>query len=481
MILETLRDIFIDLEQRGNLIRVSKTVDINWEVGCLVKWMFQAVAEQNRQGLWFENVTGHDIPVVIGALGTSTDIYARILGVEPDQINTIWESALLNPIRPLRVESAVCQETILLNRDVALDRLPIPTWTPGKDIGPYITTPVITSNVHTGRQNLGIYRTRVRDATTVVANLNPGRQGYLNICTWTDQGLHAPIAWIIGAHPVVQYAATANLPWGSDEIEIAGGVLKNPVELVKARSIELLVPANAEIVIEGEIHPGETDIEGPFGEFAGYMGPVAEKPVVHITAITHRKNPIYCALGSQMPPSESTIVQSLTNAGVIQKMLRHDLGEHTVKDVYVDQTFGGLLAHAIIAMRPLYPGHAKKVGRMVADCTALKRITVVDIDIDIRDSTHVEWAMNSRFDPSRDTEIIEDVFFPMGMDPSIHVRDGKCDLGSKIVIDAPESINTESFSLPTRDKMAAALISWRDAGLPQFSIPKRARLRIERS
>ena len=89
--------------------------------------------------------------------------------------------------------------------------------------------------------------------------------------------------------------------------------------------------------------------------------------------------------------------------------------------------------------------------------------------------------MNSRFDPSRDTEIIEDVFFPMGMDPSIHVRDGKCDLGSKIVIDATESINTESFSLPTKDKMAAALISWRDAGYPQFSIPKRARLRIERS
>ena len=481
MILETLRDILVDLEQRGNLIRVSKTVDINWEVGCLVKWMFQAVAERDRQGIWFENIAGHDIPIVIGALGASTDIYARILGVEPDEINAIWERALLNPIGPLRVESAVCQETILLDRDVALNRLPIPTWTPGKDIGPYITTPVITSNAHTGRQNLGIYRTRVRDATSVVANLNPGRQGYLNTCTWTDQGLHAPIAWIIGAHPIVQYAATANLPLGSDEIEIAGGVLKKPVELVKAQSIDLLVPANAEIVIEGEIRPGETDVEGPFGEFAGYMGPVAQKPVVHVTAITHRKNPIYCALASQMPPSESTIVQSLTNAGVIQKMLRHDFGEHTVKDVYVDQTFGGLLAHAIIAMTPRYPGHAKKIGRMVADCTPLKRITVVDTDIDIRDSTHVEWAMNSRFDPSRDTEIIEDVFFPMGMDPSIHMTEGKRDLGSKIVIDATETIDAGSFSLPTKDKMAAALISWRDAGLPEFSIPKRARLRIERS
>jgi 4-hydroxy-3-polyprenylbenzoate decarboxylase len=145
-----------------------------------------------------------------------------------------------------------------------------------------------------------------------------------------------------GAPPVVQYAATANLPWGSDEIEVAGGVLGKPVKLVKAKSIDLLVPADAEIVIEGEIHPGETDLEGPFGEFAGYMGPVAQKPVARITAITHRKDPIYCAMTSQMPPSESTIVQSLTNAGVVQKMLRHDLGEYTVHDVYIDQRSAGL-------------------------------------------------------------------------------------------------------------------------------------------
>lgn len=481
MICETLRDVLLNLEERGKLLRVSKSVDISWEVACLVKWMFQAVAERDRTGLWFENVAGHDIPVVIGALGVSTEVYAQIVGVAPNEINATWERALLYPVAPLTVEEGACQEIILRNHEVRLDRLPIPTWTPGKDIGPYITTTVVTSNAHTRRQNVGFYRTRVRDATSVVSNLNPGRQGFLNTCTWTDQGMRAPIAWVIGAHPIVQYAATANLPWGMDEIEVAGGVLGKPVKLVKAKSIELLVPADAEIVIEGEIYPGETDVEGPFGEFAGYMGPVAQKPVAHITAITHRKNPIYCAMTSQMPPSESTIVQSLTNAGVVQKMLRHDLGEYTVQDVYIDQTFGGLMAHAIIAMTPRYPGHAKKVGRMVADCTPIKRITIVDPDVDIRDSSHVEWAMNSRFDPSRDTEIIEDVFFPMGMDPSIRVKDGKSDPGSKIVIDATETIDAGPFSLPAKEKMDAALTSWREAGLPDLSIPKRARLRIERS
>jgi 3-polyprenyl-4-hydroxybenzoate decarboxylase len=139
------------------------------------------------------------------------------------------------------------------------------------------------------------------------------------------------------------------------------------------------------------------------------------------------------------------------------------------------------MAHAISAMTPRYPGHAKKVGRIVADCTPLKRITVVDPDIDIRDSNHVEWAMNSRFDPARDTEIIEDVFFPMGMDPSIRVKDGTSDPGSKIVTDATQTIDAGLFSLPSKEKMTAALDSWKEAGLPEFSIPKRARLRIDRS
>jgi 4-hydroxy-3-polyprenylbenzoate decarboxylase len=278
MMRETLRDVLVSLEQHGKLIRVFKSVDVGWEVACLVKWMFQAVEEPNRRGLWFENIAGHNIPVVIGALGVSAEVYAHILGVVPEEINATWERALLNPVAPLKVTDGPCQETVLLKDQVRLERLPIPTWTPGKDIGPYITTTVVTSNAHTRRQNIGFYRTRVRDAHSVVSNLNPGRQGFLNACTWTEQGLSAPIAWVIGAHPVVQYAATANLPWGMDEIEVAGGVLGKPMELVKATSVDLLVPADAEIVIEGEIYPGETDVEGPFGEFAGYMGPVAQKP-----------------------------------------------------------------------------------------------------------------------------------------------------------------------------------------------------------
>src|SRR5262249_11270322 len=166
----------------------------------------------------------------------------HILGVVPEEINATWERALLNPVAPLKVTDGPCQETVLLKDQVRLDRLPIPTWTPGKDIGPYLTTTVVTSNAHTRRQNIGFYRTRMRDENSVVSNLNPGRQGFLNACTWTEQGMSAPIAWVIGAHPVVQYAATADLPWGMDEIEVAGGVLGKSGGGAEEASHDILSP-----------------------------------------------------------------------------------------------------------------------------------------------------------------------------------------------------------------------------------------------
>jgi len=205
------------------------------------------------------------------------------------------------------------------------------------------------------------------------------------------------------------------------------------------------------------------------------------RPRAHIKAITHRRDPIYYGLTSQMPPSESTVMQSLTNAGVILKTLRHDLGESTVRDVHIDLTFGGLLAHGIVAMKPLHPHHGKRVGRILADLTPLKRITVVDADVDIRDAAHLEWALNSCFNPVRDTVIIDDVHFPLYMDPSIRTADGHEAPGSKIIIDATQKIDAGSFSLPPRATMMRALDRWRELGLPEFRIPQRAWSRIERS
>mgnify|MGYP001377259665 CR=1 FL=1 len=350
-----LRDFLAVSEQRGLLRRITKEIDHTWEPACYAKWMYQAMPDEDRFGLLFDNVAGTDIKVLTAALGASTATYSLALGVEPEEINETWMKAIISPIPPRIVDSGVCQEIVWTGDDARLDKLPVPVWTPGKDVGPYFTVPVLTVNANTGDQNMGFYRTMIREDGAVVINLDHGRQGRLDTLTWLDQGKPAPIAWIIGTEPVLQLAATLNLRKGQEELGVAGGVKGEPIELVKARMSDLLIPANTEIVVEGEVIPDEFDMEGPFGEFAGFMGPVREKPVGRITAITMRENPIYYGVTSQMPPSESTVIQSLTNGGVILKLLRHDLSELTVEDVHIDLTFGGLLAHAIIAMEPRTP------------------------------------------------------------------------------------------------------------------------------
>lgn len=474
------RDFIAVAEQQGLLRRVQQTVDPSWEPGCLIKWAFQALSDKERFGLLFENVKGSELSLCTGVLGASRRTYALALGVEPDKINALWENALVNPIEPVTTNTAPCQEIIRIGDEARLSELPIPTWTPGKDVGPYITTTVMTRTVDTDNQNTGIYRTRVRDDHHVVINMNPRRGGHDQCATWWAQGKAAPVAWVIGAHPAFQLAAAATMPTGMQEMEVAGGLMGAPIELIKCLTNDIMVPANAEIIIEGELEPGDRDTEGPFGENLGFMNEVSSKPVARITAITRRKDAIYYGISSQMPPSESTFLQSNSTAGLFYKVLRHDLNEKQITDFYIDQTFGGQMAHGIIAMTPQYPGHAMKVGRMAAEVSALKRVTVVDEDVDIRDPQHMDWVMNARYNPSRDTVIIKDVFMRAAMDPSIEAVDG-VKIGSKVVIDATRSVPENEFSLPPKETMMKALETWKSAGLPEFTIPKRAQLRIDKS
>ena len=268
------------------------------------------------------------------------------------------------------------------------------------------------------------------------------------------------------------------MPIGVDEITVAGGLKGEPIEMVKAKTVDLMVPANAEMIIEGEVLD-EFEEEGPFGEFAGYMSSVTMKPIVRITAITHRKDPIYYGYASQIPPSESTVIQSLSNAPLLLKRLRHDCGETTVRDVFVDLTFGGLLAHCIVSMKPVVPGHAKRIGRLIADMSLIKRVTVVDEGVDIHDPMHVEWALNCHYNPVRDTIIIDDIY--AGSDPSLRIVDGVKELGSKVVIDATESVDPGALSLPSKEYMMKALDAWKDVGLPEFDIPQRLENQLDRA
>ncbi|MDR2885069.1 MAG: UbiD family decarboxylase [Deferribacteraceae bacterium] len=481
MAFSDIREYLKALEAQGLMRRVTREVDHSWEVACLAKWMYQAVPADKRFGLYFEKIKGSNIPVTTAIFGATDASVAVALGCKVDEINKTIVNALRNRIKPNIVNSAPCQEVVLTGDTAKLSILPIPTWTPGKDKAPYLTAITVTRDHDTGVQNVAVYRTMVQDDNTVLINLSNGRQGTRNVKTWFDKGKKAPIAWVILTEPTIHLATVANLPYGQDEIELAGGLKGEAIDLVPCKMSDLLVPANSEIVIEGELTEGEFGDEGPFGEFAGFMGPVERKPVAHITAITHRKDAIYHGYSSQIPPSESTTIQSLMNAGVILYTLNDLLGESAVEDVYIDQNFGGSLAHAIIAMTPQFPGHGKQVGRTVADVFSVKRVTVVDPDIDIRDSFHIDWAMNSRYSPKRDTVIIDDIFMPLGMDPSVRDAYGKVSQGSKIVCDATSKFDAGSFSLPSKELMEKALVSWKECGLPELEIPKRAKLRIDKS
>jgi UbiD family decarboxylase len=475
-----LRTYLAALERDGRLRRITKSVDRTWEPGTLVKWMFQALPAEQRFAMLFENVSGSSIPLLTAAIGASPQTFAAALGVAPDAINDTLLAALRTKVPPTVVPSGACQEVVACGADASLGVLPVPTWTPGKDAAPYITTMVITKHAQSGVQNCGVYRTQILAERRVAINLSPNRQGTRNVATFHQTRAVAPIAWVIGAQPSIAIAAVANLPYGQDEMEFAGSLQGAPVALVRAKTQDLLVPADAEIIIEGEVSYEETTTEGPFGEFAGYMSHTGIRPVAYITAITHRANPIYYGLASQMPPSESTVMQSLTNAAVLLKALRDDVGDPSVSDVYIDPTFGGILAHGIIAITPSYPGHGRRIGRLAADLTGLKRVTVVDADIDIRDPSHVDWALNARFNPATDMEVAENVFY--FMDPSLpRVESRSKPMGSKLIIDATKKHDAGPLSLPPYETMMRGLETWTELGLPALDIPKRARLLIERS
>ena len=474
-----LRGFLERLDAAGKLKRVAKEIDSAWEPATLAKWMFQSLPEERRVGLIFENVKDRDFPLGIGAF-MSSEAYALALDTTPDRINEHLVAALKDTRKPIVVTDAPVQECTYTGTDIDLGRLPIPVWTPGKDAAPYITANVVTRHAATGVQNVAIYRTQVLGPREVVVNLSPGgRHGTMNWQSWAATGERAPIAWVIGPEPAVTMASVGNLPFGEDELEFAGGIAQAPIELVKCKTSDLLVPANAQMIVEGVV-TDRLHAEGPFGEFAGFMGLVADRPVVEITAITTRRNAIFYGFSSQMPPSESTVLQSLTNSGVWLKVLREDLKEPVV-DFAIDKTFGGLLGHAFVAVDTRLPLDAKRIGRLIATLAPVKAITIVDGDVDVRDPVHIEWAMNSCFLPARDTDIITDTFSVVAIDPSIRNADGTIAHGSKIVFDATQKHAHGKFSLPEKSYMDRGLVSWNEIGLPEFKNPPRTASRIARA
>ena len=299
---------------------------------------------------------------------------------------------------------------------------------------------IITKDAETGRRNVGTYRLQLKGANRLGLYVGGAQHAARHIRQYEALKKDMPIAIAIGVDPTIVLTSISKFPYGTDEFSVAGGLRGEPVPLVQCETVDLQVPANAEIVLEGVLRAGYREQEGPFGEFSGYMSPGGQQPVIDITCITRRRTPVYHSFLSQMPPSESSCIRSLSRSAGLFHHLRNVLGLPVQTSDFTEA--GGASGMLVISMKKEYPEQVKEVawGAWSLMNKEGKFTVVVDDDIDVRNPFQVEWAMSFRAQPARDSFIVDGVV-PSGVDPStaaadIPQHDPRRRAGSKILIDA---------------------------------------------
>jgi 4-hydroxy-3-polyprenylbenzoate decarboxylase len=477
MAYKDLREYLETLKQHGKLKVIDAEVDKDWEISAVGRVAFQTIHETERPALMFSNVKGHTSPVVFGILGGSREIYSLALGTTPDQIQEKWAKAQQNPIPPRIVENGPVKENILLGDDIDIFKFPVPTWTVEHDPAPYLTSPfVFTKDPETGIPNVGTYRCMLKDKKKMGVWVNFVQHARKHVEMWDARNEPTPVAVVLGTDPTIGLCSVARMIYGLDEIEAAGGLRGEPVDMVKCETVDLYVPATAEIVIEGYFRPNELEIEGPFGEYPGYMGPKAMSYVMDITCITHRNNPIYQAFLSQMPPSESSMIRSIGREAAIYKHLVKDL-KLPVKDVHLLEA-GGAAAYLAISMKKEHEGQVRQVmlAAWSVDPTLGKFCVVVDEDIDIRDQFMLNWALSWRVQPHNDVFIVEDMP-AVRLDPSqaadeVAQLDKTRRTSSKMGIDATKKHQFPPVAMPPKEHLEYVRENWEKYWTPEKNLIK---------
>lgn len=463
------------LEIHGMLQRVVEEVDRDWEIAAFCREYFVNYPKHNRKALLFERVRGFDMPVAIGVIGGSKSIYAALLGIPEENMTENvakkWAAAINNRISTTLVKEGPVKENIVLGPNIDLFNFPHVMWTREHDPGYFLTAPcVISRHPKTGERNVGCYRCQIKGKDYSGISM-AGK--FRHICDHIDATNELneplPIAIVIGADPTIPLVAVSSVPKGVDELEVAGSIKGEPIEMVKCETIDLEVPATAEIVIEAEIPPNYTEEEGPFGEYVGYMGPSGMAPIFKVKAITHRNKPIYHAYFSQMPPSESSLLRAYGRESNIYAHLKDTL-QLPVCDVHLTEA-GGAAAYIIISVEKLYPGQFWQLiwGAWSFDPSLGKFTVVVDKDIDIRDPFAVEWAKSYRVRPNTDVYIIDNTV-PVATDtalapPGLPQDHPKLSISSKLVIDATKKWEYPPVALPPRDDLKKIRRLWSKYGL----------------
>jgi 4-hydroxy-3-polyprenylbenzoate decarboxylase len=469
------------LEAKGLLTRIGRPINKDTELHPLARWQFQGgLDEADRRAFLFTDVTdgeGHsyDIPVLVGGLAASPEIYAAGLGVPVDQIGKVWMEAINAPISPVTVKDAPCQEVVITGDALkrpgeGLSRLPVPISTPGFDAAPYLTaTLCVTRDPESGVQNMGTYRAALKadDRLGVrMASRLGGAGGYLHWEKYRARGQQMPCAIVLGCAPAVLFTGPQKLQIDQDEMAVAGGLMHEAIEVVRCKTIDLMVPARAEIVIEGLIDTDLLEPEGPFGESHGHVALEDYNMSMHVTAITMRKRPVFVSIISQVTPSESSVLKRVAYEPLFLEHLQKTMGVRGVKRVVMHEPLTNLRKVIFIQFARGTP--QSEVWRGMQGAATLqaqcgKLVIAVSEDIDPGNADAIFWSLAYRADFTHDLHVTP--YRTSGHGP----KSGRSPLESTLLIDATLKHDMPPLALPTEKYMTAARTIWEELQLPHLT------------
>ena len=466
MAFNDLREFIRALEERGLLKRIKEQVDCELEITEITDRVSKLSGEKNV-ALLFENVKGYDMPVLMNAFGSMErmalafgvdkvdDVAADLKGIFAIPYISMENKLDLLKLIPMAkrsinfpkyVKNAPCKEVIIKDQPT-LDKFPILQCWPG-DAGKFITLPLVfTKNPLNGKRNVGMYRLQKYDGQTTGMHWHIHKNGAENFRAHQALGKdRIEVAVAIGTDPVVTYAATAPLPKDIDEMVFAGFLRKKSVELVKCETVDVEVPAHAEIILEGYVMMDELRREGPFGDHTGYYSLADDYPVFHITCITHRKNPIYSSTIVGKPPMEDCFLAKATER-IFLPVLQMSLPEILDINLPLEGVFHNCV---VVSIKKTYPQQAKKVMHAIwgmGQMMFTKMIIVVDEHVNVQDMNEVWWRVYNNIDARRDIVMV---------DGPLDVLDHSSPMpnwGTKVGIDATKAWPAEGYTREWPDEI----------------------------
>src|ERR671916_489337 len=468
----------IELARKDLLVVVDEPINKDTEMHPLVRWQYRGgIPERERKAFLFTQPTDskgrrYDAAVLVAGLAANPGVYRVGFGKPLDKIGETWIRAIANPIEPEIVTDAPCHEIVTegdaLDRPgAALDGIPVPISTPGWDNAPYLSAGhYITKDPDSGIQNIGNYRGQLkaprRLGMTPSVELRAGI--YAHWLKYKARGEPMPCAVVLGCPPAISYTSVQKLAENVDEMAVAGGLAGAAIKVVRAKTVDLIVPAEAEIVIEGFINTELLEPEAPFGESHGYVNLQEYNAFMEITAITRRRHPIIPSFISQVTPSESSVIRKAAMEPVYLNHLRNGLGIRGVKRVAMHEPLTSLYAVIAIVFERDVP--ETEVWRALYAASTVHRfagkwVIAVDEDIDPENADALFWAMSYRCQPQHDMRVLD------SKDPG-HGPRGPRDNGesASVLINALLKGDYAPVALPKRHFMEKAKTIWEGLGLP---------------